>query len=139
MPAPCPHCGASHPDDFLFCPKTGTPLRAEGAPAAPAAPARWEYRDLEIPIDLRALPRPAGAGGPRPGALLSEDERRFDQRVLAFLQQVGRDGWEPVDPTDFRSLDGSGRVTYRPPRDAPEGGEWQCVSATVRLKRLLRA
>ena len=125
MPGFCPYCGEQHPDDFLYCPKTGKPLREStdtnrprgrrlprrrplrddtGAVAVPSqsqAQMRWEYKDIVIPLGYTI--GEARAGKVRASELL-------DQRVLRCLQEEGTDGWQADHLTDYQSLYDQGRI-----------------------------
>jgi hypothetical protein len=139
MPDFCPYCGEQHPDDFLFCPKTGRALREGLTPSAPAQrPMRWEYTDVTIPLNIR---HPIGKS--LNFGLMWENVRpQVDSIILAHLQHYGAEGWQADDATDAESLRRARRIRESEVnKQGFWGGQkleaWLYESATIRLKRLV--
>jgi hypothetical protein len=106
----CPACGAGSHPAASFCAVCGAALRPSAAvaravaetvglrgggsagpsPAPPTRPTRWEYQDVRIPVALYPL---------EDGFLDA-----FDAALTAALGGYGREGWEPVSPTDWREV-----------------------------------
>jgi hypothetical protein len=126
MPDFCPHCGAQHPQDYLYCPKTGRPLE-RGVPAPPQRPLRWEYKTLVVPLNFSTE-----------RTEWPDAQHRMEQLILEALQHAGEEGWQAEAPTDWHSLHDSRAF------QTTRGSAWHDLitwteykSVTLRLKRLV--
>ena len=108
----CEGCGSALYAGWRFCPYCG---QAIAKPQALTGTAPWEYAELEIEVD-------------------GKDFRRRGELIREQLQRVEREGWWAAEPTDWRSLELAGRVTFR---DNSEGYPdiFTPKSVGIRLKR----
>ena len=99
---------------------------------ARALDARFGYRDLEIPLDLRL----AGSRCPTPRELAAF--HGYDGIVVRHLGLAAREGWYPDEAADWDSLTAAGRfVTGVDPGSGGPGEDTTAyTSVTIRLKRL---
>jgi hypothetical protein len=109
----------------------GIPLResasaARGDGHAQDAPRerRWEYQELEIPLNFTSEG-------------LSDEQvvQRYREVVTERLSAVAHSGWEPDDTADFQTLWTDGRIKWR----AVDTSDATCAfdSVSIRLKRPL--
>ena len=83
---------------------------------------RWQHKTLTIPLGLDSRDQ--------------DFQARYYQIVLHHLQEVGREGWEPDGPIDFRSVLDTGRVKEHKTRMGWRSwGKTTYESVTIRLKR----
>ena len=124
----CSADGTQHPDEANYCMKCGQPLRA-GVARATQRPMQWEYKDLDVPLNLKLDHGHSEAS--------ASFQQAFNGAVLSALQRAGHDGWQADGPTDFHSLSAAGAIPWR------TEGMWypgiRYLSATIRLKRLVPA
>jgi hypothetical protein len=92
------------------------PLNVAGGPT-------YEYRDLEVCLDLRC---PANASVGADQQVLQQ----YGRCVQAALKQVAGDGWEPDGSTDPETMWSAGRLEGR-----HEAGQLVFDAVTVPLKR----
>ena len=99
---------------------------------ARASDARFEYRDLVIPLDLRL----AGSRCPTPRQLAAF--HGYDGVVVHHLGVAAREGWYPDEGADWDSLTAAGRFVTG--AGSGSGGPVEdtttYTSVTIRLKRL---
>ena len=91
--------------------------------------ARFEYRDLAIPLSLRL------EGSRYPTRRELAEFHGYDGAVLQHLAIVAREGWEADEAADWDSLAAAGRFVTE---DEPgPGGETVTIyrSVTIRLRR----
>jgi hypothetical protein len=107
----------------------GIPLRESAAAMRgddrredPPPERRWEYQDLEIPLNFTSMG-------------LDDDQvvERYRHVVAEHLWHVSRTGWEPDEAADFQTLWGDGRIKWR----AVGTSDPTCAfdSVTIRFKR----
>ena len=106
----CPSCETHYPDGVKRCPQCGVEFR-------------WEYK--ESTIELQGL-----------NSNTPSREERFNECVAKHLQEVGQNGWQAADPTDWDSLLASGGIKSVKGSVAAGPPVQKFESATVRLKRL---
>src|SRR5438105_3896375 len=87
----CQACASALYAGWRFCPYCGQPI---AKPQAPARPDQWEYTELEIDVDRK-------------------DFRQRNALIRECLRRVKQEGWQADGPTDWRSLELAGRVTFR--------------------------
>jgi hypothetical protein len=127
----CPACDTRHPATANFCMNCGIPLRESAAvrrgderAGEPPSARRWEYQDLEIPLNFTSEG-------------LNDDQvvERYRDVVAERLSHVARAGWEPDDAADFQTLWTEGRIKWR----ADDTLNPTCAfdSVSIRLKRPL--
>ena len=95
--------------------------------------ARFEYRDLVIPLCLRL----EGAGYPSAGELAAF--HGYDGVVMQYLGLAARAAWYPDEAADWDSLSAAGRFATDADPGPDRSGEGATIyrSVTIRLKRLV--
>ena len=132
----CSDDETQHPDTAKVCMQCGRPLRGQSTAAADVARTQWEYRDEVVSLDFTEvyppIPLVRGRSRKSPGGTLSAE------RIVAALNGLGRDGWQPDHPTDLSWLMAEGRVACEDERAwKGEVKSRTYKSVTLRLKRLL--
>jgi hypothetical protein len=127
----CPACDTRHPATANFCMNCGIPLRESAAllrgdARADEAPRerRWEYHDLDLPLNFTSKG-------------LSDEQvvERYLELVTNHLSHVARSGWEPDEAADFETVWTDGRIKWRAIGSADPTCAFDSVS--IRLKRPL--
>ncbi len=72
----------------------------------------WEYRDLEIPLNIE-FNLPILQNQNFNWAQLTDSERQCERIVVEHLELAGKEGWQADEPTDFKSLYRSKRITWQ--------------------------
>jgi hypothetical protein len=99
---------------------------------APVPDARFEYRDLIVPLRLCLV----GRRYPTRDELAAF--HGYDGVVTEYLGRAAREGWFPDEAADWDSLAAAGRFTTEVDPDLGGSGEEATMyrSVTIRLRRL---
>jgi zinc ribbon protein len=121
----CSRCGKQHPDDAKFCMECGNPFQS--------ASVAWEYKDVTIPLNVRAHYIKQGSTPEVAGDPYSE----IAMIILRQLHREWQEGWEPEGSTDFTVLQRLGRVDSFRKAHWSDGETEYCDyrSVTIRFKR----
>jgi hypothetical protein len=121
----CSNCGTQLPDNANYCLKCGKP-QVKGAQASISHVVRWEYKDVDVPVDLRW-----GSGNP-PTKVYDE----ANKAILQSLQKESSQGWAAEGSTDVRDLLRDNRTN--PHYKCTWLGAQSVDAITIRFKRMVQ-
>lgn len=98
----CSNCGTAIPTEARFCANCGTAVAANKV-ATTTGGISWEYKDLEIPLNIE-FNLPVLQDQNFVWSQLTETEHQCERIILNHLQLAGKDGWQADEPTDFKTL-----------------------------------
>lgn len=125
MTVHCTNDGTAHPDDANFCMRCGRPLHSTVPKRQGLGSGRWEYQQVEIPLDVEWISDRDGSPTAARKLIL--------QKVFKHVQELGQEGWEPDESIDD--------VTYKM-RMSEKKINWfttisVATSVTIRFKRFV--
>jgi hypothetical protein len=89
---------------------------------------RWEHRDVTIPVNMKGK-------ASSHYEVVHEFGDRVNPIILAAVQRLTDEGWQPEGPTDFRALWERFQVTSKLAGGTITAPRWQIDSVSIRFKR----
>lgn len=106
----CTNCGNEVDAQVRFCPNCGTPVAAGGKRTSGVS-VIWEYKDLQIPLNVE-FSIPVLQDQNFSWSALTESQHQCERIILQQLQLAGKDSWQADEPTDFKTLFKSKRIAW---------------------------